>query len=226
MTVEAVLPIGGDDLAIVNDTNFGSTGRNPACRTTATSSSWTCPESVDGHVAPACRRRALGSRLRREGADPADPAAAAARDLAEPAVGGLERAARGRDRLALELGHDALLRRGRDGAERRPLPSGRRSGRRAAALPVRAPALVGAKATVTSQFAPPAARPGRSRAAIVKSGPPVTAIGSAEPGQAGVPHGHRERPRAAPSAPRRRASPAEGERRGRHLDGADVARAP
>ena len=28
-TVEAVLPIGGDDLAIVNDTNFGSTGRNP-----------------------------------------------------------------------------------------------------------------------------------------------------------------------------------------------------
>jgi glycerophosphoryl diester phosphodiesterase len=28
-TVEAVLPIGGDELAIVNDTNFGSTGRNP-----------------------------------------------------------------------------------------------------------------------------------------------------------------------------------------------------
>ena len=29
VTVEAVLPIGGDDLAIVNDANFGSTGRNP-----------------------------------------------------------------------------------------------------------------------------------------------------------------------------------------------------
>jgi hypothetical protein len=29
-TVEAVLPYGGDRLAIVNDTNFGSTGRNPA----------------------------------------------------------------------------------------------------------------------------------------------------------------------------------------------------
>ena len=29
VTVEAVLPIGGDDLAVVNDTNFGSTGRNP-----------------------------------------------------------------------------------------------------------------------------------------------------------------------------------------------------
>jgi hypothetical protein len=26
---EAVLPIGGDGLAVVNDTNFGSTGRNP-----------------------------------------------------------------------------------------------------------------------------------------------------------------------------------------------------
>ena len=29
-TIEAVLPLGGDELAIVNDTNFGSTGRNPA----------------------------------------------------------------------------------------------------------------------------------------------------------------------------------------------------
>jgi hypothetical protein len=29
VTVEAVLPLGGDELAIVNDTNFGSTGRNP-----------------------------------------------------------------------------------------------------------------------------------------------------------------------------------------------------
>jgi hypothetical protein len=29
VTVESVLPLGGDDLAIVNDTNFGSTGRNP-----------------------------------------------------------------------------------------------------------------------------------------------------------------------------------------------------
>ena len=29
-TIEAVLPLGGDQLAIVNDTNFGSTGRNPA----------------------------------------------------------------------------------------------------------------------------------------------------------------------------------------------------
>ena len=29
-TIEAVLPLGGDRLAIVNDTNFGSTGRNPA----------------------------------------------------------------------------------------------------------------------------------------------------------------------------------------------------
>ena len=28
-TVEAVVPIGGNDLAFVNDTNFGSTGRNP-----------------------------------------------------------------------------------------------------------------------------------------------------------------------------------------------------
>ena len=28
--IEAVLPIGRDRLAIVNDTNFGSTGRNPA----------------------------------------------------------------------------------------------------------------------------------------------------------------------------------------------------
>jgi hypothetical protein len=28
-TVESVLPVGGNDLAIVNDTNFGSTGRNP-----------------------------------------------------------------------------------------------------------------------------------------------------------------------------------------------------
>jgi glycerophosphoryl diester phosphodiesterase len=30
VTIEAVLPIGGDRLAIVNDTNFGSTGRNPS----------------------------------------------------------------------------------------------------------------------------------------------------------------------------------------------------
>jgi glycerophosphoryl diester phosphodiesterase len=29
VTVEAVLPLGGGELAIVNDTNFGSTGRNP-----------------------------------------------------------------------------------------------------------------------------------------------------------------------------------------------------
>jgi hypothetical protein len=29
-TIEAVLPVGGDELAIVNDTNFGSTGRNPS----------------------------------------------------------------------------------------------------------------------------------------------------------------------------------------------------
>ncbi len=29
VTVEAVLPVGGNDLAFVNDTNFGSTGRNP-----------------------------------------------------------------------------------------------------------------------------------------------------------------------------------------------------
>jgi hypothetical protein len=29
VTVESVLPLGGDDLAFVNDTNFGSTGRNP-----------------------------------------------------------------------------------------------------------------------------------------------------------------------------------------------------
>ncbi len=29
-TVEAVLPLGGNDLAFVNDTNFGSTGRNPS----------------------------------------------------------------------------------------------------------------------------------------------------------------------------------------------------
>ena len=29
-TIEAVLPVGGDKLAIVNDTNFGSTGRNPS----------------------------------------------------------------------------------------------------------------------------------------------------------------------------------------------------
>jgi hypothetical protein len=28
VTVEAVLPLGGGQLAIVNDTNFGSTGRN------------------------------------------------------------------------------------------------------------------------------------------------------------------------------------------------------
>ena len=28
-TVEAVLPFGGNELAFVNDTNFGSTGRNP-----------------------------------------------------------------------------------------------------------------------------------------------------------------------------------------------------
>jgi hypothetical protein len=30
VTIEAVLPVGGSRLAIVNDTNFGSTGRNPA----------------------------------------------------------------------------------------------------------------------------------------------------------------------------------------------------
>ena len=29
-TIEAVLPVRGDQLAIVNDTNFGSTGRNPS----------------------------------------------------------------------------------------------------------------------------------------------------------------------------------------------------
>ena len=29
-TIEAVLPLGGERLAIVNDTNFGSMGRNPA----------------------------------------------------------------------------------------------------------------------------------------------------------------------------------------------------
>jgi glycerophosphoryl diester phosphodiesterase len=29
-TVESVLPVGGRELAFVNDTNFGSTGRNPA----------------------------------------------------------------------------------------------------------------------------------------------------------------------------------------------------
>jgi hypothetical protein len=28
-TVEAVLPLSGNELALVNDTNFGSTGRNP-----------------------------------------------------------------------------------------------------------------------------------------------------------------------------------------------------
>ena len=28
-TIEAVLPVDKDELAIVNDTNFGSTGRNP-----------------------------------------------------------------------------------------------------------------------------------------------------------------------------------------------------
>jgi hypothetical protein len=39
VTIEAVLPIGGRRLAIVNDTNFGSTGR---CPTTATSSWSTC----------------------------------------------------------------------------------------------------------------------------------------------------------------------------------------
>ena len=30
VTIEAVLPLRGQRLAIVNDTNFGSTGRNPA----------------------------------------------------------------------------------------------------------------------------------------------------------------------------------------------------
>lgn len=30
VTIESVLPLGGNGLAIVNDTNFGSTGRNPA----------------------------------------------------------------------------------------------------------------------------------------------------------------------------------------------------
>ena len=30
VTIEAVLPTGGDGLAIVNDTNFGSRGRNPS----------------------------------------------------------------------------------------------------------------------------------------------------------------------------------------------------
>ena len=29
-TIEAVLPVGRNRLAIVNDTNFGSTGRNPS----------------------------------------------------------------------------------------------------------------------------------------------------------------------------------------------------
>ena len=29
-TIEAVLPVGRSELAIVNDTNFGSTGRNPS----------------------------------------------------------------------------------------------------------------------------------------------------------------------------------------------------
>jgi hypothetical protein len=28
VTVESVLPLGGDELAFVNDTNFGSAGRN------------------------------------------------------------------------------------------------------------------------------------------------------------------------------------------------------
>jgi hypothetical protein len=28
-TVESILPLGGGELAVVNDTNFGSTGRNP-----------------------------------------------------------------------------------------------------------------------------------------------------------------------------------------------------
>jgi glycerophosphoryl diester phosphodiesterase len=30
VTIEALLPLPGDRVAIVNDTNFGSTGRNPA----------------------------------------------------------------------------------------------------------------------------------------------------------------------------------------------------
>ena len=30
VTIEAVLPAGGERLAIVNDTNFGSHGRNPS----------------------------------------------------------------------------------------------------------------------------------------------------------------------------------------------------
>jgi glycerophosphoryl diester phosphodiesterase len=29
-TIEAVLPTGGDEITVVNDTNFGSTGRNPS----------------------------------------------------------------------------------------------------------------------------------------------------------------------------------------------------
>ena len=29
VTIEALLPMPGDRVAIVNDTNFGSTGRNP-----------------------------------------------------------------------------------------------------------------------------------------------------------------------------------------------------
>ncbi len=29
-TIEAVLPVGGSELAIVNDTDFGSTGHNPS----------------------------------------------------------------------------------------------------------------------------------------------------------------------------------------------------
>jgi hypothetical protein len=39
VTIEALLPIGGRRLAIVNDTNFGSTGATRCCPTTATSSS-------------------------------------------------------------------------------------------------------------------------------------------------------------------------------------------
>jgi hypothetical protein len=38
-TIEAILPIGRDEIAVVNDTNFGSMGRTRPCRNTATSSS-------------------------------------------------------------------------------------------------------------------------------------------------------------------------------------------
>lgn len=58
VTIEAVLPLGGGRLAIVNDTNFGSTGRNPSL---PDYSSWSSSRSGSRRArATACRPQSDG----------------------------------------------------------------------------------------------------------------------------------------------------------------------